>query len=135
MAEEQDVARQRAEPLHHPVGAGADSRDRLAARAAVTEQIPAGPLAADLVGAPAFVIAVIPLGQVRDGHGPVAEARQLARPPRSLQWADEDPIEDQATEPLAQAPRVVLTAPVRRRSVRPVCRRVTVHSVSPCRAR
>src|SRR5271157_3424364 len=111
VAEDQDVARKRTEPPDHTVSAGTDVRDRLAARAAVAEQTPAGPLAADLIGAPPFVAAIIPFGQVGDAYGPVAEAGQLARPTRSLQRADEDPIEGQALEPLGKAPCIVLTAP------------------------
>ena len=80
VAEDQDVARKRTEPSDHTVGASTDVRDRLAARAAVAEETPAGPLAANLIGAPPFVAAIIPFGQVGDAHGPVAEAGQLASP-------------------------------------------------------
>src|SRR5208337_831930 len=111
VAEDQDVAGKRTEPPDHTVGAGTDVCDRLAARAAVAEETPAGPLVADLIGAPALVAAVIPFGQVGDAHGPVAEAGQLAGPTRSLQRADEDPIEGQAPEPFGEASCIVLTAP------------------------
>ncbi len=50
VAEDQDVARKRTEPPDHPVGAGTDVHDRLAARATVAEEMPAGPVAADFIG-------------------------------------------------------------------------------------
>ena len=109
-------------------------RDRLAARATVAEERPAGPLAADLVGAPAFVAAIIPFGQVRDAHGPIAETGQLARPTRRCSGLTKTRSKARPRSRW-QAPALSSPRPVRRKSVRPVCWRVIVHSVSPCRAR
>src|SRR5919106_519317 len=102
----------------HSVGTGTDRRHRLAAGTAVAEEIPAGPLLADVGGAPALVVAVIPLLQLWGDLAGVAEARQLARPAGPRQRAHQDLGECYAIEPLTQAQGVLLTAR-RERDVRP----------------
>src|SRR5262249_39726414 len=61
VAEQQGVPARVAEEGDNSVGAGADVRDGFAPRAAVTEEVPARPLRADLRGPPSLVRAVVPL--------------------------------------------------------------------------
>ena len=64
MGEDEHVALDRPQAGNDAVGAGADLRHRLAARAAVAEQLPVGALLVDVGGRPAFVGAVVPLEHV-----------------------------------------------------------------------
>src|SRR5215813_7588447 len=79
---------------------------------------PARPLLADVDGAPALVLAVIPLMQLWVDLGCVAEARQLARPAGPRQRAHQDLGERHAIEPLTQVQGVLLAAR-RERDIRP----------------
>src|SRR5262247_4700683 len=109
VTEQEDMPVDGPQSGNHPVGTGADRRHRLAAETAIAEEIPIGPLAADVSGAPALVVAVIPLLHVGDDRAGVAKARQLARPAGPPQWAHEDLGKSHAVEPLTQAQGVVLT--------------------------
>src|SRR2546422_1884086 len=74
VTEQEDVPVDGPPSGNHPVGTGADRRHRLAAGTAVAEAVPVGPLAADVGGAPALIVAVIPLLQVRDDRAGVTKA-------------------------------------------------------------
>ena len=67
-------------------GAGTDRHlpDRLPARDAVAEEGPAGPVAVDVVGGAAFVIAIVPFAQVGLDLGDSAETGQFAGAPGAL---------------------------------------------------
>jgi len=71
------------------VGPRGDCRKRLAARAAVAKEVPAGPLATNVLGAKPFILAVINLCQVGDDFQPVAETGQLASLQSALPGAGE----------------------------------------------
>src|SRR6266581_767460 len=118
VTEQEDVPVDGPQSGYHPVGTGPDRRHRLATGTAVAEEIPVGPLAADVGGAPALIVAVIPLLQIRDDLAGVAKARQLARPAGPPQRAHEDLGKSHAVEPLTQAHGVVLTVR-RERDIRP----------------
>ena len=79
VAEQQDAAAGLPQAGDDAVGAVADVGDRLASGAAVAEQVPAGPLLADLGGPPALVRAVVPLGQVGDDLGAGPRSRPARR--------------------------------------------------------
>src|SRR5262249_18448522 len=97
----QDVAAREGEHVAvGGAGAGDDAvrarRDlvrRLAARTAVAEQVPVGPLGVDLDGAAALVGAVVPLEEVRLALGDGAEAGELAGAGGALERARQDPRE------------------------------------------
>jgi hypothetical protein len=80
VTEDQDIAIDSPQSGDHTVGTGADGLDRLTTGTAVIKERPAGPLLADVSGASAFVLAIIPFLQVWVDCGLVAEPRQLARP-------------------------------------------------------
>ena len=69
---------------------------------------PGGTLGADLGRLPALVRAVVPLREVGDDLRRRPEARQLARPPRQVEGADEDPREVDPAEPPCEARRIAL---------------------------
>src|SRR6185369_3633508 len=96
---EQRVACDSPYPAYHPVGSSPDLVRRLAARAAITEQIPVRTLGMDLGTGAAFVCAVVPLHHVGFDDGVRAEAGQLARSARALQGAREYRGELQSVEP------------------------------------
>jgi len=64
VTEQEDVPVDGPQSGNHPVGTGTDCRHRFAAGAAIAEEIPVGPLSADVGGAPALVVTVILLLQL-----------------------------------------------------------------------
>jgi hypothetical protein len=118
VAEEEDATAIGPEPGNHAVGAIAHRRERLAPGAAVAEEIPARPLAANVRGEPAFIFAIVPLHEVRGEPGDLGEARQLASPPRPLERADQNLGELDSREPSPELPRVIL-APLGQREIGP----------------
>ena len=103
VAEEDDASAGPFEASHDAVGPDTDRLDRLSARRAVAEQIPARSLGADLGRRPALVGAVVPLQQVGLLSASRTEASELARPASPLERADNDEFEGFTFEPLAQA--------------------------------
>jgi hypothetical protein len=107
----------------HAVRAGADVLRRLASRASIPEQQPAGRPLADLSRGQPLVLAVIPLGQIGVDHGGSAKVGQLAGLPRPLSGTDEHEREcllcERRGEPLAQPTPVVGQRDVRRAGVLP----------------
>src|SRR5579871_608017 len=92
----QDTIRPRADRLH-----------RFAAWTAIAKEKPVRPLLANVVGAPALVVAVVPLDEIVVELSSGAEAGQLARSLGALQWTGQHPSEARALETFAQAARVV----------------------------
>src|SRR6185369_13251018 len=82
-----DVAVAGPQASNDPIGPGADCLWRFAPRTTIAENLPAGPLHADLGGGEAFVVAVIPFHQVRNDLGQFAEAGQFAGPARPFKRA------------------------------------------------
>src|SRR5439155_8227083 len=93
VTEEEDVPVDGPQSGDHTVSTGAHHLDRLAARTAIAEEIPARTLLANVSGAPTLVLAVIPLLQICIDLGLAAEARQFACPPGPRQWTRQDPGE------------------------------------------
>src|SRR5271157_2020538 len=108
VTEKEDATAIRAEAGDHAVGARTHRRERLTSRAAVAEEIPAWPLTADVGGEPAFIIAIVPLDEVRSDLCDGPETCKLASPPRPLERADQDLGERDPLEPCSQPPRVAL---------------------------
>src|SRR5271157_707046 len=108
VTEKEDATAIRAEAGDHAVGARTHRRERLTPRAAVPEEIPAWPLTADVGGEPAFIIAIVPLDEVRGDLGDGPETCKLASPPRPLERADQDLGERYPLEPCSQPSRVAL---------------------------
>src|SRR5262249_29709332 len=102
------------QPGDDAVRPGADGGHRLAARAAVAEQLPVGVLLADVGGTPPFILAVVPFDQFRIDHRRRAEAGQLAGPPGALPGAGEDAGGGQPRQPFAEPDGVALAAPGQR---------------------
>lgn len=95
-------------PGQHAVTARADLLGGLAAGAAVAEELPIGTHGVNLIRSEAFVFTVIPFEQVRIDIGDGAEAGELARAPRALQWACKNQFEIQSGQPLSQRTGVLL---------------------------
>ena len=91
------------------IGAGTHFRERLTPRASVAEEIPAWPVIADLGGEPAFIIAIVPLLQIRGDNSNGPEARQLAGPPRPLGGLTRTSV-NATLEPSSQRACVVLAS-------------------------
>ena len=108
--EDQDVALDGAEAGDDAVGAGGDVGDGLAARRAVVKDVPRGVLAVDLVGAEAFVGAVVPFDQVGVELRGACEAGELAGSAGALQGAGEDGGEGEGLETRPQPAGVALAA-------------------------
>ena len=134
VAEEEHVSRHGANTIDDARGARGDIVEGLAADDAVAEQRPSGPLLLDLVARLALVRAVVPLDQIGidDRDVPIpGEHGCLARP---LQRAHEHRGECHPASVAARA-RAPASCPcaVSGMSLRPVCRLMRLHSVSPWR--
>ena len=125
----------RAKLVDHAVGPAADVVGALAARDTVPPERPVRPLGTDLGGRPALVLAVVPLGQVLADLGSRTEARELAGLACAPQRARQNEAERAAVQGFAEEPGLRPPSSSNGRSVRPVCWRVRVHSVSPWRTR
>ena len=110
MAEHQDMTIDGSQSDNDPVGSVTDGLDRLPAGTAVAEQVPIGPVLADISGAPALILAVIPFLQVRVELSLLAEASQLAGATSPQAWADQDLDESYAFEPLTKVQGIELAA-------------------------
>ena len=117
VTEDHDGALHRPQAGERPVSTGAHRLDRLTARTAVAEEIPAWTRLANVGRASPLVLAVIPLLQVGIDLGLAAEAGSLARPPGPRARAHQHPGERDPLEPLAEAQGIVLAA----RGERDVC--------------
>ena len=134
--EQQHVGPQVAQPGDHPVGAGADLGQALAARTAVAEQlpIPAAPSGCPRWSGPRRRRSSTPPGRDRPGQrrpNPASSAVRRARCKGLVKTCGK--LRPRSRSP--QAFGVALAALVRGMSVRPVCWPETVQAVSPCRAR
>ena len=134
VGEQQDPAARFGQLVQQPPGPLGGVLDRLAAGAAVAEQVPPGPGGADLGGGPALVLAVVEFEQGAVVV-PVAEAGQPGGgpTPASAGWTGPGRPPGRA----GAGPRALASASPAAlgRSVRPVCRRARDHSVSPCLTR
>ena len=129
--ERQHVALDAAHAGDEAVGPGGDVLRRFAVRAAVAEQLPAGPLLQDVPGQLPLEAAVVPLDQVRIDLRDRPEAGQLARLRGTLQRAGEDARRRRTA---AAARRAGGRAPRRVRSAADRCGRCAGASRSrPCR--
>ena len=79
MREERDVALQRLKMGDEAIGAGGDLLGRFTARTTIPKHIPVRSLLANVYGAPSFVVAIVPLGQIRINDGRSTEPGYLAR--------------------------------------------------------
>ena len=86
------------ESVDHAADARTDILGRLSARGAVMEQIPRGPGGADVGGGAAFVVAIVPLAELRADFRAGEKPRQLARAHGAAQRAREDERERVAAE-------------------------------------
>src|SRR5437867_8467606 len=77
--EEQDVSPRFPHAAHHAVGPGADLVWRLAARAAVAEELPVGTLGVNLGAGASLILPVVPFDQILVDLGSRPESSQLAR--------------------------------------------------------
>jgi hypothetical protein len=76
----EDIAFDGPQAGDHTIGASANGLDRLTAGTAVAEEIPAGPLLADIGGAPTLILAIIPFLEVWVDLSLGAKSRQLTCP-------------------------------------------------------
>ncbi len=95
---ERDAALQRAQMGNEPVSAGGDLPGGFAIRAAIAKEVPARPGDADVHGALAFVVAVVPLGEVGLDLRGLAQAAELTGAAGALQWAGQHMIKADAAE-------------------------------------
>jgi hypothetical protein len=110
VAEQEDTAAGCAKPVDDAISAGAYFGDRFAARATVSEELPARPLEADLASPPAFVRAVVPFSQVGNDLDAGFEASQLAGAAGTPERADQDAADGRPPEPIAEIGRVPLAS-------------------------
>ena len=134
--EERDVSIQRAEPGDEPVRAVGNLGGHFTARTTVPKEIPVRPRFANVHGVLSFVIAIVPLRQVRFDFGrrrpnPASSHVRRARC-RGLvnTWLN---VRSRSRSPSLRAS--CSPCPVNGMSVRLVCRLASDHSVSPCRMR
>ncbi len=95
---ERDAALQRAQMGDEAVGTGGDLPGGFAVGAAVAKEVPAGPGGADVHGALAFVVAVVPLGEVGLDLCVLTQAAELTGAAGALQRAGEHMIKADAAE-------------------------------------
>ena len=108
---------------------------RFAARTTVAKQFPARPILLDVGGEFSLEATVIPLDQIGAYLGDIAEAGQCTCPAGALQGARKNLRKGELLQPLAKLAGALSPRSLSGRSVRPVLRRESVQSVSPCRAR
>ena len=84
--------------IDEPVSAGGDLPGGFAVGAAVAKEIPARPGGADVHGALAFVVAVIPLGEVGLDLRGLAQTEEYTGAAGALQWAGQHMIKADAAE-------------------------------------
>jgi hypothetical protein len=98
-------------PCDNPICSPGNLSGRFAAGATVSINHPAGPRLANIRGPLAFVIAVIPLGQVRFDVGPVPKPRQLAGSGGTLPWTGQHAGKYDVMERRCKRARLVLAMP------------------------
>src|SRR6266851_1892937 len=106
----QDIAADGAHAADDAIGPCPDLVRSFPARATVAEQLPVRALREDLGGAAAFILAIVPLRQIRIEFGYGSEPRKLASLDRALQGAGEDLGKGQPAQPLPEGPGVVFSA-------------------------
>src|ERR1700730_5407973 len=104
--EHQDVTPDRADPVDDAVGPCSSLVRSLPTGAAVAEQKPIRTFPQDLDSPAAFILAIVPLDQLRIGFGLLAETCQLARPDGALQRAGEDLGKAQPAQPRPERPGI-----------------------------
>lgn len=102
-----DVSLQRTKARQEPVGARGNLRGRFSAGTTVAEEIPTRLPLVDFRGRQAFIVAVVPLRQVRLQPGGGAETGEFAGPARSLARTREHVAEIDAAKTLEQLARVL----------------------------
>ena len=107
---EQHIAVDGADPADDSIDASSHISDRLAAGTTVAEQLPFGPLLANLIGRFSFVGAVVPFDEIMIHRRDTCESGQFARPRGPLQRTRQDADEGQAFEPVTEPTGVALTA-------------------------
>jgi hypothetical protein len=117
------------------VGTRGDILRRFAAGTTVAKQFPAGLVLVNIGGQFSLVDAVIPLHQIRVCLSDISEAGQYACPASALHGL----VKTCENENCCNRSRIwrarFSPSSFNGRSVRPVLRRASVHSVSPCLAR
>ncbi len=95
---ERDTALQRAQMGDEAVSAGGDLPGGFAVRATIAKEVPAGPGDADVHGALAFVVAVVPLGEIGLDLRGLAQTAELTGASGALQRTGEHMIKADAAE-------------------------------------
>jgi len=108
--EDGDLSRHRPKPRDQPIGAIRHLRGRLTARAPVVKEIPVRSRGENVHGALSFIVAIVPLGQIRFNLRSGSQPRELARLLRALPRAGEHPAKRNGREPTPKRPRLILAA-------------------------
>ncbi len=112
--EQRDIARKSREAGDKPIRAFADLRGRLAARTAIPKHVPIRAPLENVGRKLAFVIAVVPLGQVGIDLRRAPQTGKFAGTPRALARAGQDVGKSNVANPLAEFARLGLAVLVQR---------------------
>ena len=108
MGEERDISSQRPKAKNEPISASGDLRGRFTVRAAVAEEIPVRSRLQNVRGELTFVVAIVPLRQVRFDFGRGSQPGQFTRSSGALPRAGQHPIKPDVPEAMSKFPRPVL---------------------------
>ena len=110
MLEERDISAQRPKTDNEAISAVGNLRGRFTPGTAVPKEIPGRPPFANVRRASSFVLAIVPLRQVRFDFGRRTQAGQLTRSSRALPRAGQPPGKLDVPEALSKFQRSVLAA-------------------------
>src|ERR1700722_4229559 len=110
MREKRHVAVQRAKTRDEPIGAVRHLLGLFAIRTAVPKHIPTRSFLANVAGEPAFIVAIVPLSQVRFNLHCRTQRGQLTGSPCTLQRTGEHTSKPDMPEPWDELACFVLTA-------------------------
>ncbi len=102
-----DLSVQLSKICDEPVGTAGDLSRRFTSRATIAEDTPVGVLLADVDGAPTFVIAIVPFGEVGFDFNALTQANQRTRPLGPPTWTAEHMNEFGAAQSLSKLSRLL----------------------------